>query len=72
MSYLLDKKTKRKKLVKYAPFAVLLFILIYFRTGIYSGLSYGSYILLRPFIAFGGNVRGKIGGAFSFFHGISL
>lgn len=60
MSYLLDKREKRKKFLKVLLLVLLLFILIYFRVPIWRGLAYGVHTLFRPFLAAGGNVSGKV------------
>ncbi len=59
MSYLLDKTRRRKKI--WAVTAVLLFfaVLFYFKTGIWSGLSYVSGEIFRPVLVLGNNTSGK-------------
>lgn len=61
MSYLLDKKIKRKKVSKWALIIVVLFFVFYFRAGIFSGLSSASHFVFRPVLSLGKN----IGGGFS-------
>ncbi len=67
MNYLLDRKTKRKKYFSIALLAILLFVLFYFRTGIFSGLSYSAHKVFRPVLVVGNNAGGKIKSALSFF-----
>lgn len=68
MSYLLDKKIKRNKFFKYAIFAVILFFLIYFRTGIFHGLSYVTHTVFRPVLILGNNVGEKLSNLGSYFY----
>src|SRR3989344_2618575 len=67
MSYLQDKKTRKKKTYSIV-FGVLFFlILIYFRSSIFSALSCVSSTTLRPVFVAGNSVGGKLGGFFSYF-----
>ncbi len=67
MSYLLDKKAKKKKF-SYAVVGVfILVVLFYFRLNIWSGLSYGSQKLFRPILVTGGYVGEKLNGIKSYF-----
>lgn len=69
MSYLQDKSRQRKKVRLLAVSVLLLFFLFYFRTGIWSGLSYASGEVFRPVIVLGNNLGGKfknLGAYFSF------
>jgi len=68
MSYLLDKKIKRNKLLKYSILVVFLFILIYFRYGIFNGLAYVSSIVFRPVLILGNNISEKLSNAGSYFY----
>ena len=68
MSYLLDKKIKRNKFFKYILFIIALFILIYFRSGIFYGLSYISSIVFRPVLILGNNVGEKLSNTGSYFY----
>ncbi|MEK7104969.1 MAG: hypothetical protein AAB868_02930, partial [Patescibacteria group bacterium] len=68
MSYLLDKKIKRDKIFKYAIFVVILFVLIYFRAGVFRGLSYVSSIIFRPVLILGNNIGEKLSNAGSYFY----
>src|SRR3989344_3718967 len=61
MSYLLDKKNKRKKFLNIALSAFVLIVLFYFRTGIFNGLSYMSGWLFRPVLILGRLPVGKAG-----------
>ncbi len=60
MSYLLDKKIKRNKLFKYSIFVVVLFFLIYFRAGVFYGLSYVSSAIFRPIQILGNGMGEKL------------
>jgi cell shape-determining protein MreC len=60
MSYLLDKKSQRKKISQIALGVVFLVILFYFRAGIWKGLSYVSEIIFHPVLVLGHGVEGKI------------
>ncbi|MBU0999049.1 rod shape-determining protein MreC [Patescibacteria group bacterium] len=59
MSYLLDKKIKRKKFFKIVLGVVFLVILFYFRSGILGGLSNVSQIIFRPVLVIGHNLGEK-------------
>jgi|SRR3989344_2320128 len=61
MSYLLDKKIKRKKVFVIASSILILLALFYFRLGILNGLSYVSHIIFRPVLV----VANKLGEKFS-------
>ena len=67
MNYLLDKKIKRKKFSKIAFCVALLVILFYFRSGIFSGFSYGSSVIFRPVLILGQNIGGKLKNVSLFF-----
>ncbi len=56
MSYLLDKKQKIKKIKRVALFAVFFLFLIYFRSGVMSGLSATAHFVFRPFVFLGNNI----------------
>ncbi|MEK7572624.1 MAG: rod shape-determining protein MreC [Patescibacteria group bacterium] len=59
MSYLLDKKIKRKKL-SYIILGIIVFILLfYFRVSIFNGLSYISHAIFRPVLILGNNLGQK-------------
>ena len=68
MNYLLDKKIKRNKYFKYVIFVVFLFIFIYFRSGIFYGLSYVSQIVFRPVLILGNNIDGALSNVGSYFY----
>ncbi|MEK7089004.1 MAG: rod shape-determining protein MreC [Patescibacteria group bacterium] len=68
MSYLLDKKIKRNKLLKYSILIVFLFIFIYFRFSVFNGLSYVSSIVFRPILILGNNIGGKLSNAGAYFY----
>lgn len=67
MSYLLDKKIKRKKFFKIILGIVFLIILFYFRFGIFDGLSNASQIIFRPVLIMGNNIGEKFKSAGSYF-----
>ena len=69
MSYLLDKREKRKKILKLFGLVLALILFVYFRNPIFSGLAYVAQIIFRPFLSAGGSVGGKVsswGGYFQF------
>lgn len=68
MSYLLDKKTKKRKVNKILIFVVLIFIIIYFRTSIFSSLSFSSHSIFRPVITLGNNIGSNVKNMRSFFY----
>lgn len=67
MSYLLDKKAKRNKLIKNISFVIFFLILFYFRSNIFSALSYGTHKIIRPILVLGGNIGVKFSNLGSFF-----
>ncbi|TSC77659.1 MAG: Uncharacterized protein G01um101424_282 [Parcubacteria group bacterium Gr01-1014_24] len=67
MSYLLDRKIKRKKFLYVVFFAIILLILFYFRLGIFSGLAYASHKIFRPVLILGNNIGEKVSNLGSFF-----
>ena len=67
MSYLLDKKIKRKKFSQIALGAVILVVLFYFRISIFNGLSYISQIIFRPVLIAGHNIGEKFKNFGSYF-----
>lgn len=67
MNYLLDKKIKQKKYLKITLGVVVLFVLIYFRTGVWNGLSYASHGVFRPVLVLGNSVGEKINSIGSYF-----
>ncbi len=67
MSYLLDKKIKRKKLSYIFSFVFLCIILFYFQVGIINGLSYVSHKVFSPILFLGNNIGEKFTSFGSFF-----
>ena len=67
MSYLLDKKLKRKKFFGIIFVVIFLFIFIYFRSSIFYTLSYVSHITLRPVLVLGNNIGDKFVNIKSYF-----
>ncbi|MCX6751857.1 MAG: rod shape-determining protein MreC [Candidatus Nomurabacteria bacterium] len=68
MSYLLDKKIKRNKFFKYAIFVAILLILIYFRAGVFRGLSYVSSVIFRPVLILGNSIGGSLSNTGAYFY----
>jgi len=64
MSYLLDKKIKRKKFLYIGIFIFIFFIVFYFRVNIWNGLSYVSHQTFRPVLV-AGNYTGEKFSSFS-------
>jgi rod shape-determining protein MreC len=68
MNYLLDRKPKNKhKPSTIIFFIVLVVVLFYFRSGIFSGLSYAASTVFRPVLVAGGNIGEKFSGIGGFF-----
>ncbi|HEU0085472.1 MAG TPA: rod shape-determining protein MreC [Candidatus Paceibacterota bacterium] len=61
MSYLLDKKNKRKKITRLLIGVILFLILIYFREPVFGGLSALTGTAFAPVINFGQNIGERIG-----------
>lgn len=59
MSYLLDKKNKRKKIKQIAILVIVLLFLFYFRNGILNGLSSAVHFIFRPVFVVGKNIGNK-------------
>ena len=68
MSYLLDRKTKRKKFFSITLFVIFLFILFYFRTPVFDSLSYMSHIIFRPVVILGNNIGESFSNFTSYFN----
>ena len=67
MNYLLDKKMKKKKFLAVLFFAFIFFVLFYFRSDIWSGLSSVSHKIFRPVLVLGNNLGEKLKNLNSFF-----
>ncbi|MEI8174496.1 MAG: rod shape-determining protein MreC [bacterium] len=67
MSYLLDKKIKRKKFIYLLTSIVICIILFYFRLGIWNGFSFLSHTIFRPVIILGDSIGEQIQNASSYF-----
>ncbi|MFA5840746.1 MAG: rod shape-determining protein MreC [Candidatus Paceibacterota bacterium] len=67
MSYLLDKKIKRKKSLNIALAVVLFVILFYFRSGIFDGFSSATQAIFRPVLILGSGIGGNLGDIVSYF-----
>ena len=61
MSYLLDKKLKKQKLIKTTIIILVLFCIFYFRTSVFKGLSFTAHTIFRPVVLLGN----KVGNSFS-------
>jgi len=68
MNYLLNKKIKRNKYFIYLFFIIALFILVYFRSGIFYGLSYISHIVFRPVLILRNSISEKLSSLGSYFY----
>ena len=69
MSYLLDKKSKRKKVLNIAILIFSIAILFYFRVSIFKGLSFAGHSIFRPVFILQNkfsNVFSNLNAAFSF------
>lgn len=66
MSYLLDKKSKRNGHITVIIFVIVFLILIYFRTSIFSGLSYVSSTVFRPFLVLKNSASARLDGFSSY------
>jgi cell shape-determining protein MreC len=67
MSYLLDKKIQRKKIFRITFGVVVFMVLIYFRSGIFDGLSYVGHKFFRPILVVGDSIDGKFKSFGSYF-----
>jgi len=67
MSYLLDKKEKRKKFSQITFGVIFLVVLFYFRLGIWSGFSYISQIVFHPVLVAGDKLGEKFKSIGSYF-----
>ena len=65
MSYLLDKKNKRKRIQNLAVGIFLLLFVFYFRAGIFRGLSFVSQVIFRPVIILGNGIKKESSNIFS-------
>ncbi len=72
MSYLLDKKIKRNTLLKNLILIILLFIIIYFRSPFFNGLSYVSSIIFRPMVIVGNSIGNQLSSIGSYFYSKKL
>lgn len=67
MNYLLDKKNKRNKFLKIAAFVLFFVILFYFKTSIFSGLSYVGQGIFRPVLVSGNGISQRFKNFTSYF-----
>ena len=68
MSYLLDKKARRKKYLSIFLLLVFLFVLFIFRVGIYRGISFAVTSIFRPILIVGNKTGDAWGSFLSVFH----
>ncbi len=67
MSYLLDRKNRRKKFSLFLFLIILFLTLFYFRLGILGGLSYASGVIFRPVLVLDNAVHGNFRNLGSYF-----
>src|SRR3989338_7285700 len=67
MSYLLDKKTKRRKLSYALLFVAALLIVFYFRSGIWRSLTFFGQTVFRPVLVGGNNIGARLQGFGAYF-----
>ncbi len=67
MSYLLDKRSQRKKVFQLGLLTCGCLVLFYFRVGIYKGLSYVSNKIFYPVLTAGRKVGGGLSGVGGYF-----
>lgn len=69
MSYLLDKKNQRKKILNFVLIIFVISFLFYFRLAIFSGLSFTLHIIVKPVFYFSNGIHSIVSsalGAFKF------
>lgn len=67
MNYLLDRKTKRKKIIYIIVGVIICPILFYFLFGIFNGLSLVTHTVFRPVLFVGNAISEKLAGFSSYF-----
>lgn len=67
MSYLLDKKIRRKKFFGFAFGVIFLIVLFHFKFDIFDGLSSASQTFFRPVLTAGNSIGGKLKSVGSYF-----
>ncbi|MEK9181466.1 MAG: rod shape-determining protein MreC [Patescibacteria group bacterium] len=67
MSYLLDKKVKRKKFYQIVFFVFVFLILFYFKSGLFNSLSFVSHKIFTPVLTLGNNMGGGLGNIGAYF-----
>ncbi len=60
MTYLLDKKEKRKSIFNISIYVLVFLILIYFRSSIFNSFSYLSSVIFKPVLVFGNNISDEL------------
>ena len=68
MSYRIDRKTKRRKIEGIIACLLLLFLIIYFRNGLWRGLSFAAQATFRPVFILGENLGSKFSDLGAYFH----
>lgn len=67
MSYLLDKKEKRKKFLKITVGVVVFLTLFYFKANVFNGFSYLGQRVFRPVLVVGNSIGQKLGNLGAYF-----
>lgn len=67
MNYLLDRKIKRNKLSKIVLGTVILIVLIYFRSAVFSGFSTWTHNIFQPVLVLGNNIGEKFSNTGAYF-----
>lgn len=67
MSYLLDKKVKQKKSLKYFFIIFLFFIVLYFSTGVFNFLGSITHFIFKPIINAGNNLGDNVNNLVDYF-----
>lgn len=62
MSYLLDRRQKKKKIILGLALAFLLLVVFYFRSGVFGGLSYVIHVVFGPVLSLGDGVSERWSG----------
>ncbi|MFA6325079.1 MAG: rod shape-determining protein MreC [Candidatus Paceibacterota bacterium] len=68
MSYLLDKKNKKRKIYKIIIGIIVLFLIFYFWSSIFYGLSSAAHFVFRPIINLGNNIGQKFSDTGAYFY----
>src|SRR3989344_229406 len=68
MNYLLDRRNKQKKVWGIVAAIVLLFVLFFFKTSVFYGLSYISHTMFRPVLVLGNGAGNNLKSLSSLFY----